>query len=101
MRVLAFKQVKSAMKKLKNPLEIGCIKAGDKKGCYYIMSVGYDTNGNWSYMVSKGGSKPKKIQHQGEWGNKVTPNTTQENLDNMSDFTKDMLDYIEEFVSFK
>lgn len=38
----------------KAPIELG--------KSLYLHRVGYDANGNWSYWVSKGGNKAKKIQ---------------------------------------
>lgn len=55
--------------KLKDEVELG----DGKKGTYYLSSVGYDSNGNWSYMVSRGSNPTKKIQHQsGLFGDKIT-----------------------------
>ena len=63
---------------------------------YRIVKVGYDTNGNWSYMVQKGTNKPKKIQHQGEWGEKITKDSKDVEL---SPTAIDIIDYYREFKS--
>lgn len=79
--------IDEAFKKLKDTPELG----NGKSGTYYLHKVGTDSNGNWSYMVSKGNNKPKKIQHQGEWGSKITSSDIEAKTAN------DIIAYYEEF----
>jgi hypothetical protein len=87
-------KVNEAMKKLKKPLELG----QGKKGVYYLHKVGHDTNGNWSYIVSRGSNKPKKIQHQGQWREKLTTSHSDEDVFN-SDTAEEIIKYYEKFVN--
>ena len=89
-------KVSEAMKKLKSEPELG----SGKKGTYYLNSVGYDSNGNWSYMVSKGANKPKKIQHQGEWREKLTSDMSDKEIEG-SKTSKEIIDYYEQFLREK
>ena len=79
-----------------SPLDLGCVKGA---GCYFLMNAKFDTNGNWSYMVAKGANKPKKIQHQPNWGSKITKDTTQDMIDNEGEAktAKQIIDYYIEF----
>ncbi len=78
-------------KKFKSSLDLG----STKKGSYYLVSVGYDSNGNWSYMVAKGANKPKKIQHQGDWKGKVTKTDTDVSLK----LATQIVSYYEDFIN--
>lgn len=86
--------VNEAIAKLKKPLELG----QGKKGVYYLHGIGHDTNGNWSYMVSRGANKPKKIQHQGQWREKLTKNHSDEDVFN-SDTAAEIIKYYEKFTN--
>ena len=88
------KVLSEALKKFKSPLDLGCEKG---EGCYFLHSVGLDTNGNWSYMVSKGSNKPKKIQHQGDWSEKITASSTESDLKSIKT-SKEIIAYYIEFV---
>jgi len=84
-------KIDEAFKKLKEPLDIG----KGKKGYYYLEKVGYDANGNWSYMVARGANKPKKIQHQGDWGTKFT----KDDKEISQELAKKIIDYYEEYIN--
>ena len=85
--------VNEAYTKLKSTIELG----QGKKGVYYVHKVGFDTNGNWSYIVSRGGNKPKKIQHQGNWSSKITKTSTEDDVKN-SKTAKEIIDYFEKYT---
>ena len=82
-----------SLKKLKKSIELG----SGKKGSYYVDKVGFDTNGNWSYMVSRGSNKAKKIQHQGDWGTKITKDSDWKEVEN-SKVAQNIINYYEKFV---
>lgn len=84
--------VESKIKKLKTSIDLEC----GSGYCLFITSIGHDTNGNWSYMVAKGANKAKKIQHQGDWGAKITKDTTQSEAEDMKVY-KEITKYYLEF----
>ncbi len=63
---------------------------------FSIEKLGYDTNGNWSYMVSLAGTKSKKIQHQGEWERKITKDDNKTDLAD-SKIATEIKKYYEDF----
>lgn len=82
-----------ALKKLKKPIELG----SGKKGVYFVDKVGFDSNGNWSYMVSRGSNKAKKIQHQGEWSEKIRKDSSEKEILN-SKVAQGIIDYYEKYI---
>ncbi len=67
---------------------------------YYVNKVGKDVNGNWSYWVSKGNGKSKKIQVTGNVkGEKVTDITRFQDTDkNIEKVKKSVIDYYKKYL---
>ena len=68
-------------------------------GPFNISKLGYDANGNWSYMVSKGAGKPKKIQHQGDWPSKITKDDNTASVKNQAETAEEIIKYYKEFIT--
>jgi hypothetical protein len=47
---------------------------------YVIDKLGYDSNGNWTYIISSRKKAKIKVQHQGDWSRKVTKDDKGENI---------------------
>jgi hypothetical protein len=70
----------------------------------YVNRVGFDVNGNWSYWVSHGSNKSKKIQH-GDASAESSSVTKLEDFENPNDNTKEVINnivsYMDKFYPLK